>query len=48
MPDSFALGLLAATVLVLVGCETDKDERGMKYMPEMYDSPALKTQEAFA
>lgn len=45
---SFTLAACAGVALSLTGCgDSEKDERGMKYMPEMYDSPALKAQEAF-
>lgn len=39
--------LLLMLALVLVSCGEAKSERGLKYMPDMYQSPALKSQEAY-
>lgn len=40
--------LLAVTVVVLSGCFGDeKEQRGLRYMPDMYESPALKSTEAY-
>jgi mono/diheme cytochrome c family protein len=40
--------LLVLAVFALVGCGVDKTEnRGLRYMPDMYVSPALKSQEAW-
>ena len=37
-----------ACVLSFSGCgEGGEDDRGLRYMPDMYDSPALKSQEVF-
>jgi mono/diheme cytochrome c family protein len=39
---------LAAFALVLTSCgEPEKAERGFRYMPDMYQSPALKSLEAY-
>ncbi|MHC5067714.1 MAG: c-type cytochrome [Planctomycetota bacterium] len=35
-----------AFALTLGGCSDAKDERGLRYMPDMMDAPALKAQEA--
>lgn len=42
---SAILGLVLAAAVV--GCGESKDERGLNYMPDMYDSPAKKSQEAW-
>jgi mono/diheme cytochrome c family protein len=45
---NIVLVVLGACLLVLVGCgEGGESERGLRYMPDMYQSPALKSQEAF-
>lgn len=41
------LMFLVGAVLVIAGCGTEeKSERGIKYMPEMYNTPAYKSQTA--
>ncbi len=42
----FTVALMA--MLVLTSCEHEKDSRGLDYMPDMYHSPAYRTQEARA
>jgi len=44
-PLGFAASVVLATVLS--ACGEAKDERGLNYFPDMYYSPALKSQEAF-
>ena len=41
------VALSAVALLVVAGCGSGKDERGLRYMPDMYDSPAKKSQEAW-
>lgn len=42
------LAVLLAALAVTAGCTSgEKTERGLRYMPDMYQSPALKSQEAY-
>lgn len=44
--SALTAGALAAGVLALTGCfGGEKEERGLRYMPDMYQSPALKSLE---
>lgn len=44
----YLIPTLCATLALLVGCGGGgKDDRGLRYMPDMYDSPAKKSQEAW-
>jgi len=43
----YLIPTLCIVVALLAGCGEGKDERGLRYMPEMYDSPAKKSQEAW-
>ena len=38
---------LICLCLMLIACGESKSDRGLKYMPDMYQSPALKSQEAY-
>lgn len=38
---------LICLALVLAACGEGKQDRGIQYMPDMYQSPALKSQEAY-
>ncbi len=38
---------LLALCFVFVACESEKSERGIQYMPDMLQSPALKSQESY-
>lgn len=39
--------IACAFSLFLLSCESGKPERGFQYMPDMYQSPALKSQESY-